>query len=604
MNFTSFKKTFRTLLLIVAFGLLTGCASTSGPRATRYSANQYLRMAANTTGNTKQAYLLQAANQLINEKKANQARSVLKQTADNLPTNLRLKKQLVSAKLLIAYRQNDAALSTLQSMNPDQPSWTRKDKIEWYRIAAQANENLGNINTSIQQRSDIIALLPNDEKKPELLAIWNHLQNINSSRIHDLLSQATTPTVKGWLSLVAITDQSTILPQQLSNELQRWKLEYGNHPAVALLPANMRQLKNMPSHQPQHIALLLPLTGPYAKAGNAIRNGFFSAYYHAKQQGQPISEVTIINTADKNISQAYQEAVSKGANFVVGPLIKSDIAKLVKSTRLSVPTLALNMVPGVSNRNLYQFGLSPMDEARQAAIKAWDSHYYSTLVIAPKNNWGQSIVATFEKTWQSLGGQVVGKLAYTSQQNLSAEIRRLLNVDQATWNEVALKHVLRERLRYIPRRRKDTDMIFLVATPSMARQIRPLLRYFYAGNIPIYSISNVYTGQPNTHRDHDLNGIHFPDMPWVLSAIMKPDTLNSIRQHVRQIWPQSYASEPKLIALGVDAYDIIPKLNRMAMLPDLGTPAATGTLFLDRNQHIYRKLRWSKIRNGIPSYIQ
>ena len=93
-------------------------------------------------------------------------------------------------------------------------------------------------------------------------------------------------------------------------------------------------------------------------------------------------------------------------------------------------------------------------------------------------------------------------------------------------------------------------------------------------------------------------------MPWVLSARMKPDTLNYIRQHARQIWPKSYASEPKLIALGVDAYDIIPKLNRMAMLPDLGTPAATGTLYLDRNQHIYRKLRWSKIINGVPYAIR
>ena len=120
----------------------------------------------------------------------------------------------------------------------------------------------------------------------------------------------------------------------------------------------------------------------------------------------------------------------------------------------------------------------------------------------------------------------------------------------------------------------------------------------------MYTISNVYAGHPNARRDHDLNGVNFPDMPWVLNGRMKPDSLNSIRERVKQVWPQSYASAPKLYALGVDAYDIIPKINKMAMLPDLGTPAATGTLYLDQNHHIYRKLKWSTISNGIPHRIQ
>lgn len=280
---------------------------------------------------------------------------------------------------------------------------------------------------------------------------------------------------------------------------------------------------------------------------------------------------------------------------------------MIKSVRLSVPTLVLNSVPILENRtidNLYQFSLSPIDEAKQAAMKAWDSHRHSALIIAPKNKWGGSIATSFEKTWQSLGGRVVGALAYTNQQALSKEIRHLLNIDQAHSNKMALRKILHQKIRFIPQRRQDADVIFLVATPNMARQIRPLLRYYYAGNIPVYSISSIYSGLPNARRDHDLNGIHFPDMPWVLSTRLKPDTLNVIRQHVKQVWPQSYVTQPKLFALGVDAYDVIPKLNKMAMLPDLGTSAATGTLYLDKNHHIYRKLRWSKISNGIPHHIQ
>lgn len=603
------KKTFRTLLVTLGLCLLAGCASTSGPRTTRarYSANQYLQMAVSATGNTKQAYLLRAANRFIDVRQVSLAQFVYNQTSNDLPPNLRLKKQLISAKLLMAYNQNDNALNALQAMNQDHSAWMREDKIEWHTIAAQANEKLGNVNASIAQRSAVIPLLPSDEQKSRLLSIWRTLENISTQRIRNLLAQATTPTVKGWLSLATITDQSNVTPQALSQQLQSWKAEYPGHPATALLPSNIRQLNNIPTNHPRRIALLLPLTGHYASAGNAIRNGFFAAYYNAKERGQATSEIIIVNTANKNIAAAYQEAVSKGANFIVGPLTKNNVANLAKATRISVPTLALNSPPSLTNRaisNLYQFGLSPIDEAKQAAMKAWDAHRHSALLIAPNNAWGQTIAKAFESTWQALGGQIVGKLAYSGQQKLSQEVRHLLNVDQASWNETVLKRVLRERLRYIPRRRKDADVIFMMATPGMARQIRPLLNYYYAGGIPVYSISNIYSGLPNAHRDRDLNGIRFPDMPWVLSGRMKPASLNAVRQHVKSIWPKSYALQPKLFALGVDAYDIIPKLNKMAVLPDLGTPAATGTLYLDKNHHIYRKLRWSKISGGLPHKFQ
>ncbi|MCB1827044.1 MAG: penicillin-binding protein activator, partial [Coxiellaceae bacterium] len=320
-----FKKTFRTILVTLGLCLLAGCASnTSGPRTAKqsaYSANQYLQMANNAEGLAKQGYLLQAANQFINEQQLARAQDVYNQVSDTLPPNLRIKKQLISAELLMAYNQPANALTTLQSMNKDHASWTRRDQIEWYQLAARANQKLGNINASISQRSAIVALLPGDQQKAQLLTIWQTLENISAARIRSMLDQATNNDVKGWLSLAIITDRANSTPQILSQQLQHWKNEYPNHPASALLPANMRQLSMSSSNHPQHIALLLPMTGRYASAGKAIRNGFFAAYYNAKKQGKNTPEITVIDTGDKPITTAYQEAVSKGANFVVGPLV-------------------------------------------------------------------------------------------------------------------------------------------------------------------------------------------------------------------------------------------------------------------------------------------
>ena len=603
----------RLTLIGCCLGLLAGCASlshgTRGRPRSALSANDYLELAATTQGSAKQAYLLKAANRLIQDRQFPQAENILNRTQTNLPPNLKTEKQLIGARLLVAYRQNHDALTLLQSMNDDRSSWTRADQIEWYQLAAEAYANQGNIIASIQQRSQLAPLLSSKAvKKQNLLAIWQNLQAIRPSRINSLLSQASLSLVRGWLSLAQLTDRSNTSPEQLMQQLQQWHYQYPNHPATVLLPPSLRQLRNIPSIKPQHIVLLLPLKGRYAKAGDAIRNGFFAAYYYAKKQGGSTPTISIIDTANKNIVAAYQQALQKGADFIVGPLIKMNIATLARSTTLAVPTLALNTLPNNQNRsvtNLYQFGLSPLDEAAQAAEKAWKAHHNRALIIVPKNTWGQQITNAFAKEFQSLGGHIAGTMRYTDQRALSTEVRRLLNIDQARWREAALKNILREKIRFVPRRRKDIDMVFLVAQPSVARQIRPLLRFYYAGNIPIYATSTVYTGTPNPTRDHDLNGILFCDMPWVLKKNwLQPNSLNAIRQHVRQIWPDAYRHRPKLFALGVDAYEVIPKLNKMAALPQFGTRAATGILYLNKNHHIYRKLLWSQIISGTPRLIQ
>ena len=598
------------ILIGLCLSLLASCATMGpGSRRTNLSANDYLQLAATAQGPSKQAYLLQASSRLIQDRQLSQARTILNSTERNLPPNLLVEKQLISARLLIAYRQNDDALTILQSMDSDHSAWTRANQINWYKLIATAYSNQGNLAASIQERSKLTPLLPSSKaKKQNLTDIWQSVQSVNPSQLDTLLSQATSPVVRGWLSLAQLTDQPNTTPQQLMQQLQQWHYQFPNHPATALLPSSLRQLRNIPSIKPRHIALLLPLQGRYEKMGNAIRNGFFAAYYYAKQKDPSVPTISIVDTTNKNIVAAYQEALQKGADFVVGPLIKTNIAKLVSGTSLSVPTLALNSLPGGQDRrvtNLYQFGLSPLDEASQAAERAWNEHHGRALIIAPKGAWGEKIASAFTKEFKNLGGTVVSTMRYTNQRTLSTKVRHALNIDQASWRESALKNILREKIRFVPRRRKDIDMVFLVAQAKIARQIRPLLRFYYAGNIPVYATSTIFTGTPNPSRDHDLNGIQFSDMPWVLKRnTLQPDSLNTIRQRIEQIWPNDYRRLPKLFALGVDAYEIIPKLNKMAALPQFGTRAATGTLYLEKNHHIYRQLTWSQMVNGSPRHIQ
>ena len=59
--------------------------------------------------------------------------------------------------------------------------------------------------------------------------------------------------------------------------------------------------------------------------------------------------------------------------------------------------------------------------------------------------------------------------------------------------------------------------MFLAATPQQARQIKPTLAFQYAGDLPVYATSHLYTGTNNPTQDQDLNGIRFCETPWLLN---------------------------------------------------------------------------------------
>lgn len=343
---------------------------------------------------------------------------------------------------------------------------------------------------------------------------------------------------------------------------------------------------------PKKIVVLLPLKGKYGESGQAVKNGFMAAFYANKGQSTSQPVVKVVDTSEQNVNVAYEKAVNEGADLIVGPLDKDQVQTLIKSTRLTVPTLALNTVTDQKVNNLYQFGLSQLDEADQVAQRAASDGHRQALVIAPAGAWGAGIVSSFKNRWQSVGGTIVDQVNYQNPRQLSDQIRQVLHVA----NKKSRAHkVENDSKQPVSRRRQDIDMIFLVAEPVKAREIVPLLKFYYAGNIPVYATSLVYSGRLNPDQDTDLNNVAFGDMPWVLGGL--PNNLDGIKTNVSELWKTSYAQNPKLYALGVDAYQLSQNLYQV---PADGFRGATGTLYIQDNRHVYRKLSWAKVRGGTP----
>jgi outer membrane PBP1 activator LpoA protein len=148
-------------------------------------------------------------------------------------------------------------------------------------------------------------------------------------------------------------------------------------------------------------------------------------------------------------------------------------------------------------------------------------------------------------------------------------------------------------LEFEPRARADIGFVFLAAQPAQGRSLRPALRFHLSKSLPVYSTSDIFEGDANANAD--LEGIIFPDMPWVIS----PDEISTqLRSTIAGYWPGRARGRARLYAFGFDAYRLVPALKAEKIDPLATVPGLTGRLSVDAQGKIRRQLDWAQIIDG------
>lgn len=354
---------------------------------------------------------------------------------------------------------------------------------------------------------------------------------------------------------------------------------------------------------PARIALLLPLNGPYGDASKAIRDGFLAAYYQSLPLDTTPPTIRIVDTSAGDVVNLYKQAVAQGAKIIVGPLSKDEGTQLAQAGSFTVPTIFMNTLPGApAVTNLYQLSLSPEDEIKQVAARAWQDGKKNVAIIIPASSWGQRISQVFLTDWQQLGGKTVGEMYYNTPEQLANQVSQLMHVEGSEQRAKAIQHILQQtKMRTIPYRRQDIDAIILVASPEFARELKPLLSFYYAAKIPVYATSHIYSGSINSHLDQDLDGIMFCDIPWEIAAEKLSPDLQATLKSIQNTWGQASKTQPQFFALGVDGYRLARQLAGGNLTPE--TAGAVGQLTLQDNRVWYRQLPWAKMVQGQPELL-
>ncbi|MGZ5075761.1 MAG: penicillin-binding protein activator [Methylobacter sp.] len=513
-----------------------------------------------------------------------------KQTADAInPAELspeqRAQLSLLYVQIRLNFGEAEQAIESLALIQPQQLS--PNNQIKYFQSQAFAYSLTGNLLDGAKSRIELHRLITSpDELEKNQAAILEALRLLPDSE----LQTGRTDDLAGWLSLANILKY--INQPDFNDRISRWRMTFPAHPADLSFLNSPQDIPKSASLPVKTIALLLPESGTFAQAGKAIREGFMAAYNHAGNTIKPA--IRFYNSEQSTPTALYNQAVADGAQLIVGPLDKEHIQSLADAVTFNIPVLALNHIPGLQKNQLYQFSLSPLDDTDQITDKAWTDGRQKALLLVPDHAAGKRIANYLTEDWQSRDGTILETQTYNPKEtDFSAPIRKLLNLDESEqrYNKIL---ALIPGIKYTPRRRQDADAILLSAYSAEARSINPQLQFYQAGDLPVYAMPTVYTGQANASLDSDLNKITFCDTPWLFNKAYQGELGMDA---LKDTWKQFPSSYLRLIAMGIDAYNLTTRLNSLETEP---YPGATGILSLTTDQRIKRKLVCAKFIDGRP----
>ncbi|PKH05106.1 penicillin-binding protein activator [Moritella sp. Urea-trap-13] len=508
-----------------------------------------------------------------------------------------------SEAYLLEKRYQDAVTilhfsSTLDTAK--QNHWQR-----YYLLNATLAELLNNNAKAVEYRVALNDFLDAELHSTNNTRLWALVSVIPLAELQQLTLRFKTenPTLSGWYDLAATAQQYRTEPQSLINHLQVWQTTYSQHPALSGFPIELVKAMATTPYAPSRIAVLAPLTGKSAVAGKAIRDGMLSAYYQGNpadntaDSGHHNIDLRFYDTATTSADELYLQAIDDGADFVVGPLLKSNLAKVLPLVK-DVPLISLNKLTEAETlaaENIYYFSLSSNDEATAAAKKMHRDGIKQPLVLAPNNSTGNRLAEEFNQQWHLLTTGTSETYKYKSRSDMQNTVTSLFSVTSSNQRIRLMQNLVGADVKAKTRSRRDIDAIYIIATPSEAMLAIPFISTTqnpYAPQVAVYASSRTHGNHLSKSQSRDLNGLIFSDMPWLLN----PD--RELKQQTLALWPNMSKIQQNLFAMGYDAFTLIPNLLQLRNFPNLRLAGQTGILYINDNGIIEREFSWAKYRSG------
>ncbi len=538
---------------------------------------------------------LLAAREYVAAGRLDDADRMLGYVRDDVPGDDAVLFARVQAELALARQQPLVAIAAVDRV--PQP-WPTPLAIELLGLRARAEFAAGRMLDGMRTVEARSVLLGSAQERRANYDLLVAALEANPSAATSIPAGAS-PQEQAWFELAAMLASSQTDPASLARRASEWTSRHPDHPGSAYLPnvAAAPAVPQVPSAavvttQAGVIGLLLPLSGRLQSAGHAVRDGFLAAALAEPVGARP--RIEIKDTASIGVTAAYEMALQAGAGAIVGPLTKEDVAALVGNRQLPVPTLALNSLPlSLPPPFLFQFALDPEQEARAVARRIAEDGRTHGIALFPNNGWGERLRSAFSEELAMTGVALTSTQFYEpSAADFGGPLRAALGRYGGAGDRPAKGKPAPKR-DAVAEARDGPQFVFIAANAGTARALIPQLRFQMVYTVPVYAISDVI--EPGSRPVPDLDGVLFPEMPWVLGAGQGAPQLWDLLQ---TDWTAAARGHLRLYAFGYDAYRLLRGLG--AAMRGGGLNGLTGRLTIANDGRVQRELDWAQVESGRP----
>lgn len=601
--------------------VLSGCSSapepatdpetvtdTPSPVTEITSADNLLAQARNAApGYRQQELLLEAASQYLDEGRIQKAGVLLAAiNPQQIRPNAAHRLQLQKARFAAVLENWQRVLELTDDLESQLNQRVAREQLHTLRYQAFANTD-----NWIEAARQLIARTRYTDDI-DYNAIWQMLTQVPAEywRNSDYQSDELT---RGWFTLMQQLTQALDYNQPVASALTAWQRTYPTHPAQNIVE---EMLDNAVfTHRPERIAVLLPLTGPLADHGIAVRNGVLGALSADRSES-----VTFYDTASLSAEAIQNRLLETEVDFVIGPLDRAAIEAFMPYSQGPWNQLWLNQKPAniPSGSESAFFALDSESEAESAVRWLAAKGHKNVLLLGPDTPRGRNTATRLEDWWQEhFGAQSIRSAFYTSSNEMPEAVQQSLNVSLSEQRISRIENVISRdtslrnnrgqaaELEYEVRSRQDIDAIYLLGDANQVRLLKPYIDVnlsAFGKRIPVYASSAVHQEQRSL-GENDLDSIYFSDAPWTLRAGLEPD----LKQQLSNAMLPWSLNRQRLVAMGFDAFEMVPKFAIMLRLPGYQYPGLTGQLRISE-QIVERELDWARfdgheIKLEVQSYV-
>lgn len=554
------------------------------------STESYMMQADSSKGSLQNDWLIMALKSSVQAGKTDQATLLIKRLAKQpLSDTQQAEWQLARAQLLFNNQQTEQAYQQLNF----QPWWKLPNEQwkDYHNLRADILEVLNQYFEASRELTKLEEFDDGENQQQISDRIW---QNLNSYSQYEVLALKTAPdedVLAGWLQLsIYLKTLNGNLPE-LQSTLQDWLAENPYHPAATYTPQAITDILALEISKPTSTALLLPLTGKYSKQAQLVRDGFIFAMMNDKEREEDAT-LTVLDTNTQSAEEIKQTLVDNKVDFIVGPLIKSNITKLQqaqKGHKDAIPALALNIPTQLEpDTKLCYLALSPEQEVEQAAKHLFTQGYKYPLILAPKGRLGDRIEEAFKEEWSKYSNNDVATSFFSDKRQLQRNVNQIFGLQESQQRIAQMDNLINLPLETEPRSRRDVDAVYIVAKNSELTLIKPFIEVAInpdAKQPALFSNSRSNSGDK---QYEDLTGVFYSDIPLLV------ESKGELNKQLNELWPSHSNGQKRLQALGMDAYYLMDALPQMKAVEGHSISGETGVLTIDNNCVVQRQISWAE----------